>query len=352
MSGTEGLDAVAHGANDLRPLVARAVSRRGAWFFTGIMGVCAVVLFAALEARRAEVSSPAVEADPLAQGVQIASPPDLAIPPDYAASAPIAPAVLPVQPAQTATPRPVPFAIPPRQYTPSPPGRVPGPGSVAPAATQTEPGPAYAYQAASRPAPGPAVASESSGTDRAYAVPFANPARTVPQGTVIQVVLETAFDSSRPGFARAVVSRDVTSFDGSRVLIPKGSKLVGEYKADVGYGQNRALIQWHRLIRPDGMTIDVDSPSADPLGRAGIKGSVNSHFLARFGGAILQSALDIGVQIAARSATGGTVVLLPGATEGLTARRPEDVKPTVTVKQGTSVSVFVMRDLDFSPVDP
>jgi type IV secretion system protein VirB10 len=163
-------------------------------------------------------------------------------------------------------------------------------------------------------------------------------------------VLETALDSTRAGFARALVSRDVFSFDGSQILIPKGSRLIGEYKSDLSLGQNRALIQWQRMMRPDGVMIELDSPSADPLGRAGIKGKVNSHFFERFGGAILQSSLDIGVQLATSKVANGTVIYaLPGEMRSAMPTQ-EKVQPTVTVKQGTSVSVFVARDLDFTAV--
>ena len=129
---------------------------------------------------------------------------------------------------------------------------------------------------------------------------FANRGTTVPQGTLIPAVLETALDSTRPGFARAIVSRDVRGFDGSRVLIPRGSRLIGEYRSDVQPGQHRALVNWTRLIRPDGVTIAIGSPAADTLGGGGIRANVNSHFFARFAGAILQSVLDVGVNLAGR----------------------------------------------------
>ena len=65
---------------------------------------------------------------------------------------------------------------------------------------------------------------------------FANRATTVAQGTLIPAVLETAFNSTRPGLARAIVSRDVRGFDGTRILIPRGSRLIGEYRSDVASG--------------------------------------------------------------------------------------------------------------------
>lgn len=225
-------------------------------------------------------------------------------------------------------------------------------GPIAGQNAAAPPAPAFVYQApGAKPAAG-AGGSDKAGDGRISAARFTNPSTTVPQGAVIQAVLETALDSNRPGFARAVVTRDVFSFDGSRVLIQRGSKLFGEYKADLALGQNRALIQWHRLTRPDGVIIDIDSPSADPLGRAGVKGKVNSHFFTRFGSAILQSFLDVGVQLAARKATGDTIIVgLPGSMPQVTVAKPDEVKPTLTVKEGTSVSVFVVHDLDFTEVE-
>ncbi|WP_164040702.1 TrbI/VirB10 family protein, partial [Serratia marcescens] len=88
-------------------------------------------------------------------------------------------------------------------------------------------------------------------------------------------------------------------FDGTRVLIPRGSRLIGEYGSDTETGQKRMLVNWIRLIRPDGATIAIGSPATDPLGQGGIRASVNSHFFERFAGAILQSALDVGVNLAA-----------------------------------------------------
>ena len=172
-------------------------------------------------------------------------------------------------------------------------------------------------------------------------------------GNAIPAVLETALDSTRPGFARAIVSRDVRGFDGSRVLIPRGSRLIGEYRSEAAQGQRRALVNWTRLIRPDGATIAIGSPAGDPLGRGGIRARVNSHFFERFAGAILQSALDIGSNLAA-GAAGGTVVIVPGTLQqavGPQIVQPAQITPTLTVRQGTSISIFVARDLDFTGVE-
>ena len=105
------------------------------------------------------------------------------------------------------------------------------------------------------------------------------------QGAVIPGVLETAIQSDLPGMVRAVMSRDVWSFDGRRVLLPAGTRLVGEYSSAIARGQSRVFIIWKRAIRPDGLSIALDSFGTDPLGRSGLKGRVNRHLLERFGAA-------------------------------------------------------------------
>lgn len=361
MSVTETAPAAA--PDDIRPLVGGKPSNRGIWLFAGVLALSGIGLFAALEARRSSLTSPSITAPSDYSGAMIAAPPELAISVDPAAAAFPAALLQPMLPplaqqgqAPARLPNPAPSYPMPQPF--------PGPIAQQGAAPLPAPGPAFAYQAPQRPAAAaspPKPGEDSRNDERAMASKLLNPATTVPLGTVIQAVMETAFDSTRSGFARAVISRDVSSFDGTRVLIPRGSKLFGEYKSDVGRGQSRASIQWHRLTRPDGSIIDVDSPAADPLGRMGVKGKVNNHFFARFGGAILQTALDIGVQVATRKAAGDTVIIggYPyGGYGGEAAQnmrnaipRMEDIKPTVTLKQGAGVTVFVGRDLDFTAVE-
>jgi len=187
---------------------------------------------------------------------------------------------------------------------------------------------------------------------RSRAGTLANRATTVPQGTLIPAVMETAFDSTRPGFARAIVSKDIRGFDGTRILIPRGSRLVGEYRSDTSPGQNRALVNWTRLVRPDGVTVAIGSPATDTLGRGGVKANVNNHFFQRFAGALLQSSIDLGMTLAARSAS-GPVYVLPGSLSGasISPITPQQIRPTLKVPAARSISVFVARDLDFTGVD-
>jgi type IV secretion system protein VirB10 len=196
---------------------------------------------------------------------------------------------------------------------------------------------------------GTSLGGETGG--RVRSAVFANRATTIAQGSLIPAVLETAFDSRRPGFARAIVSRDVRSFDGTQVLVPRGSRLIGEYRSDIQPGQRRALINWTRLIRPDGVTIAIGSPAADTLGRGGVPGNYNSHFLERFGSALLQTAIQIGATAASRATSGNVILALPGSAPSVSQPQSTRIVPTLTVRAGTSISVFVARDLDFSAAE-
>ena len=253
----------------------------------------------------------------------------------------------------TAQPRSVtPATGAPQRYQPSPSQPVP-PASVYQVPIEPyRPPPTFPQDGTDVAARSPAgEADVSASADRVRAGRLANPSLTVPLGTIIPAVLETALDSTRAGSVRGLVQRDVHSFDGSRVLVPRGSRLYGTYEGALAEGQNRALVTWMRLLRPDGVIIALDSQASDQLGRAGIRGKVDSKFLQRFGGAILQSVLDLGVGLATRRVSDGVIVALPGSTQNTTRIAPNQVTPTLRVKQGTSVSVYVARDLDFSSVE-
>lgn len=334
---------------DIRPVVATGgTGRWQIWAFAAALLVGGLWLFDTLsDARRAaEAPGGLVVTGP--EAGRITSPDPLALPDRFAGlerEAPrrLMPEVRDNLPAmQPAPARNVPAApsYQPPQYYPPPRGELP-------------PAPTYV------PPPETSVVFEGDGSaasatdsgERVKAGRLARPGFTVMQGTVIPAVLETALDSTQRGGVRALVQRDVKGFDGSRVLIPRGSRLYGRYEADLQRGQKRALVQWTRLVRPDGVTVALDSPASDPLGRAGIKGKVDGKFWQRFGNAILQSVLDIGVGVATSRASDGVVVALPGSVQNIQGEQRNDIRPTLKVKQGSSVSVFVARDLDFSGVD-
>ncbi|CAN7219756.1 hypothetical protein LJR225_000822 [Phenylobacterium sp. LjRoot225] len=185
---------------------------------------------------------------------------------------------------------------------------------------------------------------------RAQAQDIGDPSATVVQGSLIPAVLETALNSDLPGYARAIVSRDVRSFDGTKVAIPRGSRLIGQYKSGLSSGQSRAFIVWSRLIRPDGVSIQLGSPVMDAAGQTGLAGKVDRHFLQRFGGAMLLSVVSA---LPSALAGGSSTALVINASSDSTSAAAQalqadgKIAPTIRVPLGTPIQVFVARDLDF-----
>lgn len=172
-------------------------------------------------------------------------------------------------------------------------------------------------------------------------------------GTIIPCVLQTAMDSTLPGFVTCVVPQDVLGKTGL-TLLDRGTKVVGEFRGGVRQGVERMFVVWTRAETPQGVVIALDSPGTDPLGRAGLDGAVDRHFWQRFGGALLLSFVDGAIQAGVAAASKeGTTTINTGQTQSVIAeslRGSIDIPPTLRKNQGELVSVFVARDLDFSTV--
>lgn len=196
--------------------------------------------------------------------------------------------------------------------------------------------------------------------------------RTIAQGRLIQAVTESAINTDLPAPIRAIVTRDVYAEAGTMPLIPKGSRLIGEYNTQLLGGQSRVYVVWTRVIRPDGVDVMLGSPLVDQIGQAGIGGQVDTKFQQIFSRAVVASVVTIGFALASDSVNGGdgqtsttsstfgttqagdgattaTVNALNrlGSTTDQFLRKFIDVGPTILVDQGTPVNVFVNRDLVF-----
>jgi len=188
----------------------------------------------------------------------------------------------------------------------------------------------------------------------------------VPEGTLIPGILETAIVSDLPGQIRAITSQDVYSFDGRRVIIPTGTRLIGEYQSEVTRGQKRIFVVWTRLIRDDGASVRLNSIGADSLGRSGLTGHVDNKFRERFGASILLSIVGGGASYltgygseqssgsnnddAQRGADLARETIAQTFSDMANTVLSENLRipPTISVPQGERIFIFVRQDLDFS----
>lgn len=192
---------------------------------------------------------------------------------------------------------------------------------------------------------------------------IARPDALLVRGTYIRCVLETRIITDIPGFTSCVVTEPVYSLNGRRLLLPKGSKVLGSY--DMEPRGPRVAVVWDRITTPGGVDVSMSSPGVDGLGGAGHPGRYSAHWGSRIASALLVSLVSDAFKYAAaehgpESSTigaGGVVVQSPYesatarsmerlANEMLDNRRP----PTVTIHHGTVVNVYVARDIDFSGV--
>lgn len=180
------------------------------------------------------------------------------------------------------------------------------------------------------------------------------------RGTVIQCALLTRINSTVPGMATCLLTRNVWSDNGDMILLPKGSRLTGYYDHGVLHGQNRIFVVWNRVETPQGVVANLRSPGAGPLGASGIPGQVDSHFFERFGSAILLSLIEDlssgGSQALANSTGSGQTLNLNNTSQAtnqqasIALKNSVNIPPTLYKNEGSLVSVFVARDVDFHDV--
>ena len=173
------------------------------------------------------------------------------------------------------------------------------------------------------------------------------------QGTVIEATLTTGINSQHAGTITSTVSYDIWSFDMSRVLIPRGSKMFGRYANEVAVGQKRVLVAWDRVVTPNGQVVDLEAYGSDRLGRSGLTGKVNSRFLQRFGSAALISIFSAAPAAAAASVRDEDAAILAeavstDASDNASAVIEEylSLAPIITVEHGSVIMVMVTNDME------
>jgi type IV secretion system protein VirB10 len=170
-------------------------------------------------------------------------------------------------------------------------------------------------------------------------------------GSQIPCVLQTAMDSSLPGFTSCLLPRSVFSDNGRVVLLEKGTRVLGEYQGGLQQGQNRLFVVWNRAITPKGVVIHLSSPAADALGRSGMGGKVETFFWKRFGGAMLLSMIgDLGAAASDRLTNARETSRAPNQAAAVALENDIRIPPRLRAAQGSEMTIFVAKDVDFSSV--
>jgi type IV secretion system protein VirB10 len=177
-------------------------------------------------------------------------------------------------------------------------------------------------------------------------------------GAVIAASLLTGLRSDLPGPVTAQVTENVyDSPTGHILLIPQGARLVGQYDAQVAFGQSRALLVWNRLIMPNGRSIVLErQPGADPEGYAGLEDQVDNHWGMLFKAAILSTLLSVGSEAGTSDNENSLVqAIRQGASQSFSqvgeqvVGRSLNVQPTISIRPGFPVRVLVTHDLVLEP---
>jgi type IV secretion system protein VirB10 len=183
-------------------------------------------------------------------------------------------------------------------------------------------------------------------------------------GAVIPGLLLSAMESELPGTIIAQVSQDVYDTPtGNYLLIPQGSRLIGEYSNAIQYGQARVFVAWQRIIYPDGSALDIGAmPGNDQQGEAGFRDQVNNHFLRIFSSALLMSAITGGIAYSQSqgnnnnnefqnpsfsSVLSQAVGQQLGQATAALLERNLSIAPTLNIRPGYRFNILVVKDLTF-----
>jgi type IV secretion system protein TrbI len=179
-------------------------------------------------------------------------------------------------------------------------------------------------------------------------------------GTILPCVLTQGINSDLPGQIGCMISQNVyDTVTGRHLLLPQGTKAIGTYDSRIAYGQERVLVVWTRLLRPDGSTLSLEGmPGIDLSGYSGLTGHVNNHYVRLLAGVVLGSLLGASAQIAVGANSQNpsfSQLAIQGAGQNINeagqqiTRKNLNIQPTIEVPPGGRLNIFATKDLILPP---
>jgi type IV secretion system protein VirB10 len=178
------------------------------------------------------------------------------------------------------------------------------------------------------------------------------------EGSVLDTVLMNRLDGDAAGPVKVLVSNPLYSHDHQHVLIPEGTVVLGEAKkiGSAGFGQQRRMaVVFHRLIMPDGYSVDLDQfHGLDQIGEEGLKDKVNNHYLQVFGASIALGLIAGAGEITEGGgmiSTSGSQAFTTGTASSVSQSantildRFMQIPPTITIREGHRVKVYFTQDM-------
>jgi type IV secretion system protein VirB10 len=216
---------------------------------------------------------------------------------------------------------------------------------------------------AERPVEAPGVAPTANNPSRTVptsseAATLVGPRYRIAEGTIIDAVLTNRLDGGSSSPVNCMVTNALYSEDGRRVLVPAGARILGETRAVEGWGETRLAVSFHRIVMPDGTSVSLDHFQAlNQLGDNGLSDRVDRHYWSTFGGAaavgLVGGLSQLLGNVALGSGDGDRTVIVAGGTADAASQAATQTlgqflnrMPTITIREGHRVKVYVTRDFD------
>jgi type IV secretion system protein VirB10 len=210
----------------------------------------------------------------------------------------------------------------------------------------------------------PTSPAERAGSDSTDPIRSVGPLHRILEGTLIETVLTNRLDSSAASPVMCLVTTPLYSHDGQSVLIPAGARVLGETKPVQAVGDSRLAVAFHRVVLPDGSTRRLDQfVGLSDLGDAGLHDHVNRHYRSTFGasaaiGLVTGLAQYLGTAGLSRGTGERSLVIAGGASDATAQTTAQTMNrflnrlPTITIREGHRIKIYVTNDLELPAYEP